>query len=72
VCRQYPASCLHSVFTAINSCVSILPQVMGNYYAYDGRSVFAALWEGCGYAHVSPDAPGSGILWYTQPQDKTQ
>lgn len=41
-----------------------LKPILGKYYKYDGRFILSAMWQdykNCRY--VSPDEPGSGVLW---------
>ena len=41
--------------------------ILGKYYNYDSRNVFAAMWQDwhvCCY--VAPDAKGGEVLWFRQ------
>lgn len=42
-----------------------IKEVLGDYYMFDSRNVYRALWEDwkvCQY--VAPDTASSGILWF--------
>ena len=49
----------------VQEATAAIKPILGEYYNYDGRNVFAALWQDyhqCKY--VAPDVKGEDALWY--------